>query len=258
METWYHSPSIPRYYEKKARGNNVFHTAFPPAILVCFLSILVFISGCVAGKGRTVWVPAPNVDLGALLDNDWLGQAGERVWQLQARVTLGARKVLLDGMLRRVPEEGAFRLVLLAPMGLTLLDLELAATGMRVHEMAKDLQKAPQMPRHVARTLERVFLPPPVGASVTVFADEDSPNRRLMLEQVTTDGSRVLRVYQYGDKAGEPPRLVRLEAPKAGWTAIHDDYDGAEAAGPRRVEYRDSAGGYAVEVLLFPALEDTR
>jgi outer membrane biogenesis lipoprotein LolB len=229
---------------------------------VLVLLLCLPLSGCIAGKTRTVWVPAQGADASPLLAGDWLGQAGEHVWQLQARVTLGSRKIMLDGMLRRTPPQGAARLVLLAPMGLTLLDLEIAESGMQVHEAAKDLRKAPQVPRHVARTLERVFLPPPARDDVRVFADEgapaNSPDSMLMLEQTALCGTRVRRIYQPGGESGGSPRLVRLEAPKAGWHATYEDYDGAEATMPRRIHFRDSAGGYAVEVLLFPAHEDIR
>lgn len=232
------------------------------ATTVLALLLCLPLSGCIAGKKRTVWVPAQGADASPLLAGDWLGQTGERIWQLQARVTLGSRKIMLDGMLRRTPPQGTARLILLAPMGLTLLDLEIADSGMQVHEAAKDLQKAPQVPRHVASTLERVFLPPPSSGEVRVFVDEgapaNSPDYRLMLEQIAADGSRVRRIYQNSGGADEQPRLVRLEAPKAGWHATYEDYDDAGAAMPRRIHFRDSAGGYAVEVLLFPAQEDIR
>ncbi len=230
------------------------------AVLVLLLCLPL--AGCIAGKKRTLWIPTEGADAAPLLAGDWLGQAGEHVWQLQARVTLGSRKIMLDGMLRRTPPQGAARLVLLAPMGLTLLDLEIGNSGMQVHEAAKDLQKAPQVPRHVAHTLERVFLPPPANDDVRVFADADapanSPDSRLMLEQTALGGTRVRRIYQTGGESGGSPRLVRLEAPKAGWHATYEDYQGAETAMPRRIHFRDSAGGYTVEVLLFPAHDDIR
>lgn len=241
--------------------NNVFSRR-GAATAILILLLCPHLSGCIAGKTRTVWIQAEGADPAPLLARDWLGQAGEHLWQLQARVTLGSRKIMLDGMLRCTPQEGAARLILLAPMGLTLLDLETSTSGMQVHEAAKDLQKAPRVTRHVAHTLERVLLAPPTSHDVRVFVDEGAPanstDSRLMLEQVIADGTRVRRIYQHSGGADTRPRLVRLEAPTAGWHATYEDHDGAEAAMPRRIHFRDSARGYAVDVLLFPAHEDNR
>ncbi len=201
---------------------NYFQKVFPPNIRALLPLLLLFsfsiFSGCAGGMAkRVVWLPNEDVNVADVLAGDWLGGGAERTCQLQARITLGSRRVMLDGMLKLSPEKGLSHLVLLAPMGITFIDIEITPSGNVLHDLAPDLKQAQQVPRHVARTVRRIFLPPPVADDdIRAFREQAPDCGWIMLESrvLGSDGETVRRIYETsGDK---PPEAGADGGPESG------------------------------------------
>jgi len=217
--------------------------------LLCLALACALLAGC-AGVQRRVWAPAPDVQAAPLLARDWLAAPGVDMLRLQGRLLFGARKVGLTAMMRRDAGRRTARIVLMGDMGLTLCDMDVTPSGQIVHSAVPDLKKATRVLRHVARTVRRIFLLPGPGEAgepeVRRFdAELMLPQRGPQLE----GGPEVERVYD-----ADTGLLVRLASPEAGWEVSFSEYEKMTQDGlpfPGRIEYRDTSGGYTVQLQLL-------
>lgn len=212
------------------------------AKLFILFILCMLLPGCAAMQ-RTLWQPAPGQDAAPLLARDWLRNQDRQMLRLEGRLRIGSRKISLAALLRRDGERRTARLVLMGDMGMTLCDMDVTPSGHITHSSVPDLEQAPRVLGHVARTVRRLFLLPLPGDDAPVWKDGNEFMLRCCLPDLEVE-----RVY-----AADTALLHRLQAPEQGWRADFSDYSQYYSDGlpfPRQIEYRDSKGGYTLQLLL--------
>lgn len=182
-----------------------------------------------------------------LLEQDWLGLDGEYLLRLEGRLFIGSRDFGLSALMRRNGERHTARVVIMGELGVTLCDLDVTPSGHLVHKAAPDLEKAPRILKHVARTVRRVFLLPLPQAPSQAWQREGE----LMLRNESPE-EEAQRIYEASSGL-----LLGLESPSGGetrWQTRFNEYAQNPELGlplPGRIEYADLSGGYRVHMLLL-------